>query len=151
MRPRTTLLAGLVLGGFLALAYLLAGPLTLFPGLVVWAWLLRRRPRLVATAGGLIGFGAIWLLLIGRASWACAIDPSCSQPSVIVLWLAIGAVFLARPAWCSGWPPAGRCRTADLRSAIEAHRGLPAEALPAPDDPRLIVAHRLAIVMGLAP
>lgn len=95
MRPRTTLLAGLVLGGFLSLACLLAGPLTLFPGLVVWAWLLRRRPRGIAIAGGLIGFGAIWLVLIGRAAWACATDPSCSQPSVIVLWLAIGAVFLA--------------------------------------------------------
>jgi hypothetical protein len=89
------LLAGLVLGGFLALAYLLAGLLTVFPGLVVWAWLLRRRPRGVAIAGGLIGFGAIWLLLIGRAAWACATDPSCSQPSVTVLWLASGAVFLA--------------------------------------------------------
>jgi hypothetical protein len=95
MRPRTALLAGLVLGGFLALAYLLAGPLTLFPGLVVWAWLLRRRPRVVTNTGGLIGFGAIWVLLIGRASWACATDPSCVQPDVTVLWLAIGAVFLA--------------------------------------------------------
>ena len=95
MRPRTTLLAGLVLGGFLSLAYLLAGPLTLFPGLLVWAWLLRQRPRTVAIAGGLIGFGAIWALLIGRASWACATDPSCVQPSVTVLWLAIGAAFLA--------------------------------------------------------
>jgi hypothetical protein len=95
MRPRTTLLAGLLLGGFLALAYLLAGPLTLFPGLVVWAWLLRWRPRLAAMAGGLIGFGTIWLVLIGRAAWACATDPSCAQPSVTVLWLAIGAVFLA--------------------------------------------------------
>jgi len=95
MRPRTTLLAGLVLGGFLALAYLLAGPLTLFPGLVVWAWLLRRRPRVTAIAGGLVGFGAVWLLLLGRISWVCATDPSCSQPSVTVLWLAIGAVFLA--------------------------------------------------------
>jgi hypothetical protein len=98
MRPRTALLAGLVLGGFLALAYLLAGPLTLFPGLVVWAWLLRRRPRVVATAGGLIGFGAVWLLLLGRAALACATDPSCVQPSVTVLWLAIGAVFLAAGA-----------------------------------------------------
>ena len=95
MRPRTTLLAGLVFGGFLALAYLLAGPLTLFPGLLVWAWLLRRRPRPVATAGSLIGFGAIWMLLIGRISWTCATDPSCIQPSVTVLWLAIGAAFLA--------------------------------------------------------
>jgi len=98
MRPRTTLLAGLVLGGFLALAYLLAGPLTLFPGLLVWAWLLRRRPRLVATAGSLIGFGAIWMLLIGRISWTCATDPSCVQPGVTVLWLAIGALFLAAGA-----------------------------------------------------
>lgn len=95
MRPRTTWLAGLVLGGFLALAYLLAGPLTLFPGLMVWAWLLRRRPRTVAIAGGLIGFGAVWVLFIGRMSWACATDPSCVQPGVTVLWLAIGAVFLA--------------------------------------------------------
>jgi hypothetical protein len=95
MRPGTTLLAGLVLGGFLALGYLLGGPLTVLPGLLVWAWLLRRRPRVVAIAGGLVGFGAIWMLLIGRISWACATDPSCVQPSVTVLWLAIGAVFLA--------------------------------------------------------
>jgi hypothetical protein len=111
VRPRTTLLAGLVLGGSLALAYLLAGPLTLFPGLLVWAWLLRRRPRLIATAGGLIGFGAIWVLLIGRASWACATDPSCVQPDVTVLWLAIGAVFLAAGAVlglaCRGQVPHG--------------------------------------------
>jgi hypothetical protein len=95
MRPSTTVLAGLVLGGLMSLAYLLAGPLTLFPGLLVWAWLLRQRPRLVATAGSLIGFGAVWMLLIGRISWACATDPSCVQPSVIGLWFAIGAVFLA--------------------------------------------------------
>jgi hypothetical protein len=95
MRPRTTLLAGLLLGGLLALAYLLAGPLTLFPGLLVWVWLLRRHPRLIATAGGLVGVGAVWLLLIGRASWACASDPSCVQPDITVLWFAIGAAFLA--------------------------------------------------------
>ncbi len=95
MRPRTALLAGLVLGGLLGLAYLLAGPLTLFPGLVVWAWLLRLRPRMIAIAGGLIGFGAIWVLLIERASWACASDPSCAQPDVTALWVAIGAVFVA--------------------------------------------------------
>jgi hypothetical protein len=88
------LLVGLAFGGLFGFAYLLA-PLTLFPSLVVWAWLLRRPPRLPAIAGGLIGFGAIWLLLIGRMSWACANDSTCVVPNTTPLWLAIGAAFLA--------------------------------------------------------
>jgi hypothetical protein len=76
------------------LAYLTV-PLTLFPGLLVWAWLLQRRRRLPLIAGGLIGFGAIWLLLIGRMSWACANDPTCVVPDMTAFWLAIGAAFLA--------------------------------------------------------
>ncbi|MGA2512948.1 MAG: hypothetical protein ABSG37_04960 [Candidatus Limnocylindrales bacterium] len=94
MQPRTALLVGLVLGGLLGFAYLLH-PLTLFPSLVVWAWLLTRHPGLPAIAGGLIGFGASWMLLIGRVSWACATDHTCVQPNILPLWLAIGAAFLA--------------------------------------------------------
>jgi hypothetical protein len=92
MQPRTLLLAGLVLGVLLGLAFLLA-PFTVIPGLVVWAWLIRRRPRYLGSAGGLVGFGALWLLLIGQASLRCASDTSCSQPDVTP-WLAIGAVIL---------------------------------------------------------
>jgi hypothetical protein len=95
MQPRTVLLAGLVLGALLGLAFLLA-PFTVIPGLVVWAWLIRRRPRYLGAAGGLVGFGAMWLLLIGQASLRCADDTTCSQPDVTP-WLAIGAVIL-----CSG-------------------------------------------------
>jgi len=57
MRPRTALLVGLVFGGLLGLGCLTLGTLALFPGLVVWAWLLRQRPRLPAAAGGLIVSG----------------------------------------------------------------------------------------------
>ena len=92
MRPRTAWLVGLALGGLLGLAYMVV-PLTLFPGLVVWAWLMTRPQRLPAMAGALTGFGALWLLLIGRASWACSNDPSCGQQNVWS-WLAIGAVLL---------------------------------------------------------
>ena len=95
MRPRAALLVGLVFGGLLSLGCLTLGTLALFPGLVALAWLLRQRPRLPAAAGGLIGFGAIWLLLIGRANWACATDSTCVQLSNIWLWTAIGGVFLA--------------------------------------------------------
>ena len=94
VRPRTPLLVGFVFGGLFGFAYLVA-PLTLFPGLLVWAWLLRRCPRMPAIAGGLIGFGAIWLILLGRMSWACATDQTCVQPNILPLWLGIGAAFLA--------------------------------------------------------
>jgi hypothetical protein len=94
MQPRTLLVAGLVLGGLLGCAYLV-DPLTLFPGLLVWWWLLTKRPRWPAIAGGLIGFGAAWMLLIGRVSWVCATDPTCSQPNTLPFWLTIGAVFVA--------------------------------------------------------
>jgi len=84
----------LVLGGLLGFAYLLY-PLTLFPSLLVWVWLLTRSPRLPAIAGGLIGYGAAWLAVIGRVSWDCATDATCTQPNILPLWLAIGALFLA--------------------------------------------------------
>jgi len=94
MRPRTALLAGLGLGGALALAYLLL-PLTLIPGLLMWAWFLSDRPRLPSIAGGLIAFGVVWLALVGRMSLACAADPTCVEPTGLGFWLAIGAVPLA--------------------------------------------------------
>jgi hypothetical protein len=94
MRPKTALLVGLLAGGLTSFAYLLF-PLTLFPALGLWAWLLQRQPRRPAVAGGLIGFGTIWLVLIGRATWACVgADSTCAEPSLLWLWLAIGAAFL---------------------------------------------------------
>jgi hypothetical protein len=89
MRPRTLFLTGLVLGAFLGLAFLLA-PVTLLPALFVWTWVIARRPRFVPASGALIGFGALWVLLIGQAAWRCAEDPSCTQPDVGP-WLALGA------------------------------------------------------------
>lgn len=73
MQPRTPFPVGLVLGGLLGFAYLLH-PLMLFPSLLVWWWLLTRRPRLPSIAGGFIGFGAVWMLLVARVGWACAND-----------------------------------------------------------------------------
>jgi hypothetical protein len=93
MQPRTPLAVGFALGGLLGFAYLIY-PLTLFPGLLVWWWLMTRRPRWPAISGGLIGFGAAWIFTVGRVSWACATDPGCGQPNILSVWLAIGAVFL---------------------------------------------------------
>ena len=93
MQPRRPLAVGLVVGGLLALAYLLH-PITLFPSLLVWWWLSTQHPRQLAIAGGLIGFGAAWMLLIGRVSWGCANDETCAQPDILPAWLAIGAVFM---------------------------------------------------------
>jgi hypothetical protein len=56
MRPWSDALAGIVVGGFLALAYLLAGPLILIPGFIIWGWALARHRSLPATAATLIGF-----------------------------------------------------------------------------------------------
>jgi hypothetical protein len=92
MRPRVLFLAGLVLGTLLGLAFLLA-PVTLIPGLVVWAWLIGRRPRYLGASGALVGFGVMWLLLIGQASLSCANDATCTQPDVTP-WLALGALIL---------------------------------------------------------
>jgi hypothetical protein len=94
MRPRTLFLAGLVLGAVVGLAFLLAGPVTLIPGIVVWTWVIVRRPRFVGASGGLIGFGAAWLLLIGQASYRCAIDPTCVEPGG-ELWLLVGAAIVS--------------------------------------------------------
>ena len=67
MQPRVLFLTGLVLGTLVGLASLLA-PFTLVPGLVVWAWLIRRRPRYFGVSGCLVGFGFMWLLLLGQAT-----------------------------------------------------------------------------------
>jgi hypothetical protein len=93
MRPRVLFLAGLVLGTLLGLAFLLA-PVTVIPGLVVWAWLIGRRPRYLGASGALVGSGAIWLLLIGQAGLRCAADATCTQPD-LTPWLAIGGVIVA--------------------------------------------------------
>jgi hypothetical protein len=94
VRPRTLFLTGLVLGAVVGFGFLLAGPVTLAPGLVVWAWLTIRRPRFVGAAGGFIGFGAAWLLLIGQATYSCAIDPTCVEPNAEP-WLVVGAAILS--------------------------------------------------------
>lgn len=93
MRPQTLFLVGIVLGAFMGLATLVAGPLTLLPGLVVWAWLIARQPRFVSASGGLLGFAAAWLLLLGQASWRCAHDSTCVQTDVTP-WAAFGAALL---------------------------------------------------------
>jgi hypothetical protein len=94
VRPRTLFLTGLVLGAVVGLAFLLAGPVTLAPGLVVWTWLIIRRPRFVGASGGFIGFGAAWLLLIGQVTYSCAIDPTCLEPNAEP-WLLVGAAILS--------------------------------------------------------
>jgi len=88
-------LAGLVVGGFLALAYLLAGPLTLIVGLAVWGWLLARRRSVPALATTLVGFGGVWVALIGEITWACTNDPTCVVPAFTMVWIGIGAGVLA--------------------------------------------------------
>jgi hypothetical protein len=94
VRPRTLFLAGLVLGAVVGSGFLLAGPVTLAPGLVVWTWVIVRRPRVVGASGGLVGFGAAWLALIGQATYSCAIDPTCVEPNVEP-WLLVGAAILS--------------------------------------------------------
>ena len=94
MRPNNRLPAGLALGALSVLCYLLV-PISVFLSLVFWALLLREGERLPAIAGGLIGFGAAWVLLIGRATLACAMDPTCVQPNITWVWIGIGVFFLA--------------------------------------------------------
>ncbi len=95
MRRWSDVLAGLVAGGFIACAYLLAGPLTLIPGLVVWGVGLARHRSRPALAASCLGFGAAWVLLLGQASWRCANDPTCVMPSATLMWLAPGVALLA--------------------------------------------------------
>ncbi len=95
MRPRMLFFAGVVLGAVMGLAVLVAGTLTLLPGLVVWTWLIAKRPRFVTASGGLLGFGAGWLLLFGQAAYRCAADVACTQPN-LVPWVGVGgAIALA--------------------------------------------------------
>ncbi len=94
MRSQTLFLAALALGVGVGLGLLLAGPVILSPSIVVWTSLLVRRPHAVSAAGGLIGFGATWLLLIGQASYRCATDPTCSEPDAET-WLLVGAAILS--------------------------------------------------------
>ena len=128
MPPRTLFLVGLVLGAVLGLGFLLAGPLTLVPGLVVWTWVFARRPRFVAGSGGLIGFGFIWLLLLGQATYRCANDASCTQPDMTG-WFSVGIAIVIAGVWLAlvslrRSPTQPSTRTASCA----------AEALPAPQD-----------------
>lgn len=93
MRTRTLFLAGVVLGAVMGVALLFAGTLTLLPGLVVWTWLAAKRPRFVGASGGLLGFGASWLLVFGRAAYRCTTDATCTQPDLRP-WLGLGAALL---------------------------------------------------------
>jgi hypothetical protein len=94
MRPQTLFLTGLVLGALMGLAFVVGGTLTLIPGMFIWAWVIARRPRFVGASGGLIGFGASWVLLIGQAGWRCSNDASCSMPDLSP-WFGLAAVMVA--------------------------------------------------------
>lgn len=94
MRAQTLFLAGLVLGAVMGLAVLLAGPAILLPGLIIWTWLIAKRPRFVGASAGFIGFGVAWLLLLGQAFWRCANDDACTQVDPAP-WLAFGGAFVA--------------------------------------------------------
>ncbi len=87
-------LAGLVLGAVMGLSMLLAGPLTLFPGLIIWTWLIAKRLCFVGASAGFVGFGVAWLLLLGQAVWRCANDQTCTQVDPAP-WLAFGGAFIA--------------------------------------------------------
>ncbi len=93
MKPRNAVVTGLLLGGFTSLSYLVM-PITVFLTAVVWVWVLVRQPRRPALAGGLTGFGLIWLVLLARVTWACLSDLSCVQPSFVWVWFAPGVVAL---------------------------------------------------------
>jgi hypothetical protein len=105
MRPQLLLLAGLLLGALMGFAFLEAGTLTVIPDLFVWIWLLVKRPRFLGAAGGLIGFGGSWLVLLGWASWSCAHDFSCWQPDVSA-WLVVAALLVGSGALIGlgAWP-----------------------------------------------
>lgn len=96
-RTRSSWIAGLAVGaaaGFLALELPTIGYLILvlfaIPAAVVG-------PRAAAIGGLLIGFGGVWLLLLGRVAVSCrAIDGEigCQSPG-IEQWLAVGAAVMA--------------------------------------------------------
>jgi len=94
MRPRTVFALGVVLGAILGFSYLAAGPLILVPGLVLVRWLLIRGHPLAGLAGSVLGFGAMWVVLIGLLLNNCANDPTCVVPDGWP-WLAVGAVIAA--------------------------------------------------------
>ena len=79
---------------FLELAFLIAGPLILVPGPLVWGGALVRNASLPAPAATCLGFGAAWVLLIGQAGVRCANDPTCAAPDTTVVWLVPGVVAL---------------------------------------------------------
>ncbi len=93
MRTQRLFLLGLALGAVMGVAALIAGPLTVLPGVIVWSWLIVRRPRFVGASGGLVGFGVAWLLLLGQAVWRCANDQTCAQVDPTP-WLSFGGVFV---------------------------------------------------------
>lgn len=93
MRPKTLFLVGLVLGAMAGLAFILAGLGTGIPGLVIWTWVIAKRPRFASASGGLIGFGVVWLLVIAQSTWGCANDAWCSQVDVTpTIWLAAALI-----------------------------------------------------------
>ena len=87
-------MSGVAGGAVTGFGFLLAGALTGVLGLVVWVWLVARRPRLVGASGGLIGLGGIVLLVIGQAAIRCTADSSCSQPG-LTPWFVGGALLIA--------------------------------------------------------
>lgn len=94
IRAQTLFLVGVVLGAVMGLAMLLAGPAILFPGLIIWTWLIAKRPRFVGASAGFIGFGVAWLLLVGQAILRCANDPTCTQADQTA-WFVFGGAFVA--------------------------------------------------------
>lgn len=74
-------------------ALVLAGPLTLLPGVILWGWAVRGPLKLAVGSGGFFGFGAGMLVLLGQAAVRCTIDQSCSQPD-LSSWVGIATGFL---------------------------------------------------------
>ncbi len=86
-------LQGFAAGCVSGAALVIAGPITLVAGPILW-WLVLRGPRkLAAGSGGFFGFGVGMLLLLGQALLRCSLDTSCSQPDASP-WFGIAAGFL---------------------------------------------------------
>ena len=86
-------LQGFAAGCVSGAALVIAGPLTLVAGPILWWWALRGPRKLAAGSGGFFGFGVGMLLLLGQAMLRCSLDPSCSQADTSS-WFGIAAGFL---------------------------------------------------------
>jgi hypothetical protein len=86
-------LQGFAVGCVSGAAFVLAGPLTLLAGAVLWWWVLRGPSKLAAGSGGFIGFGVGMLLVLGQAAIRCTFDASCTQPDLFS-WVRVGVGFL---------------------------------------------------------